>query len=329
MKNFNYGKPQSLEQVTAYLTKAPQGAYLMGGGTDLIGEIKEGLVEPEVVIDLKAIPGLAYIRKNPEGVVLGATTTIAEVAENPDVKSDYPALHEAAKVIASPQLRNVGTVGGNLCQRPRCWYYRDAAVLCNKKGGSKCYAEKGRNKYHAIFAGGICSAVSPSDLAPALIALEAKFVLVTPKGELVVPAADFYVPPIVNVKKETILTGQDVLKEVRLPPPKKNERSSFLKFTERGSWDFAVVSAAVWFSGGNSIRDIRIVCGGVAPIPWRLRTAETALKGAGPSEVRIRAAAAKAAAEAVPLSENGYKVDLLKAVVADAVLKAFKSASRG
>ncbi|MBM3294093.1 MAG: xanthine dehydrogenase family protein subunit M [Candidatus Aminicenantes bacterium] len=328
MRNFNYAKPKSLGQVTSFLAASPQGAHLMGGGTDLVGEIKEGLVVPEVVIDLAAVPGLADIKKGPDGLAVGATATIAQIAGHPDVKADYPVLHQAAAVIASPQLRNVGTVGGNLCQRPRCWYYRDAAVRCSKKGGSTCYAVKGRNKHHAVFAGGICWAVFPSDLAPALVALEARFVLASAAGERVVAAADFYAPPIVNVRKETVLNRGEILREVRIPPAQKGDRSAYRKFIERGSWDFAVVSAAVRMSGGSAIRDIRIVCGGVAPVPWRLRTAEDALKGAGASEPAIRAAAAKAAAEARPLAENGYKADVLVTVVTDAVLAAFKAPAR-
>lgn len=329
MRNFAYGRPSSLEQATAFLAKSPRGTFLMGGGTDLIGEIKEGLVLPEAVLDLKAVPGLASIRKTPEGLAIGALTTIAELSDSPEVKSDYPVLHEAARVVASPQLRNVGTVGGNLCQRPRCWYYRDASVRCTKKGGTKCFAEKGRNKYHAIFAGGICYAVFPSDLAPALVALDARFVLAAASGERTVAAADFYAPPIVNVRRETVLSGQEILREVRIPPAKKGDRSAYVKFIERGSWDFAVVSAAVWMTGGSAVRDIKIVCGGVAPVPWRLKKAEAALKGAGPSERAVRAAVSAAADEAAPLAENGYKVDVLKAVAADAVLKAFKAPARG
>jgi xanthine dehydrogenase YagS FAD-binding subunit len=329
MKTFHYGKPASIEQVTAFLAKVPNGVHLLGGGTDLIARMKEGLVDPDVLIDLKGIPGLAFIRKGADGTAIGATTTIAEAAADPAIALDYPVLHQAANVLASPQLRNVGTVGGNLCQRPRCWYFRDAAIPCSKKGGPKCYAENGRNRYHGLFAGGICYAVFPSDLAPALIALDAKIVLAAAQGEKAVAAAEFYTPPIVNVRKETILTGQEVVKEVRIPPAVKGARSAYVKFIERGSWDFAVVSAAVWMTGANSIRDIRVVCGGVAPVPWRLRTAEAALKGLGPSENAIRSAVAKAAAEASPLAENGYKVDVLKAVVTDAVLKAFQASARG
>ncbi len=244
MKDFQYGKPETLEQAAAFLSKGDANVFLMAGGTDLFGEIKEGIVKPAVVIDLKAVPGLAYIKKGKDGLAVGTLTTIADLAEDEGVQKDYRALHEAAKAVASPQLRNMGTVGGNLCQRPRCWYYRDASVVCSKKGGAKCYAEKGRNKYHAIFAGGFCWAVYPSDLAPALIALDAKVVLASAKGERTLPLAEFYAPPIVNVRKENVLSGQEVVKEVRVPPAKPNERSAYLKFIERGSWDFAVVSAA-------------------------------------------------------------------------------------
>ncbi len=320
MKSFQYGTPASLGQAAAFLAKGNPNVCLMAGGTDLLGEIKEGLIEPDVVIDLKAIPGLAYIKKDKDAVAIGALTTVAELADDATVKQDYRVLHEAAKSVGSPQLRNMGTVGGNLCQRPRCWYYRDARVVCNKKGGSRCYAANGLNKYHAIFAGGICYAVFPSDLAPAFIALDAKAVIASPEGERTIPLAAFYAPPIVNVRRENLLSGQDILKEIRVPLIEKKAQSAYLKFIERGSWDFAVVSAAVKaVLSGSTIEDIRIVCGGVAPVPWRLTVAEEALKGKSLSEAAAYKAAAKAAAEARPLAENGYKVDLLTAIVARAV----------
>jgi xanthine dehydrogenase YagS FAD-binding subunit len=325
VKNFEYGKPASIEQALAFLNKEAPGVFLMGGGTDLLGEIKEGIVSPAVVLDLKAIPGLAGIRKEKDTLVIGAAASVADVADDAEIAGLFPVLHQAAAVVASPQLRIMGTVGGNLCQRPRCWYYRDAAILCTKKGGSKCYAEKGRSAYHAIFAGGFCWSVYPSDLAPALIALGAQVVLATMEGDRSVPLSRFYAPPIVNVRKENVLTGREILKEVRVPLPKPGDKSAYIKFIERGAWDFAVVSAAVWASAsGNSVRDIRIVCGGVAPIPWSLAAAEDALRGGRASEASIRQAAAKAAAQAAPLKENGYKVDLLKTIVTDAVLKALR-----
>jgi len=247
-------------------------------------------------------------------------TTIAELIEDPIIKQDYPGLIEAARVLASPQLRNIGTVAGNLCQRPRCWYYRDIQVVCSKKGGTKCYAENGRNKYHAIFGGGICYAVHPSDLAPALLSLDAKVAIVSPQGERSVPLAEFFTPPIVNVRKENILTDQEVIKEVRVPLTQKSQKSTYLKFFERGSWDFAVVSVAAKASmSGSTIQDIRIFCGGVAPIPWRLRKAEDGLKGRAASESAARQAAKAALAEARPLAENGYKVELLETILARAV----------
>ena len=320
MKNFQFGKPASLAQVVSFLGKGKGTTVMISGGTDLLDELKEGTVVPDTVIDLKSIPGLTYIKKDKDGVAVGALTTIVELIDDPIIKQDYPALCDAAKVVASPQLRNVGTLGGNLCQRPRCWYYRDIHVLCSKKGGTKCYAENGRNKYHSIFGGGICWAVHPSDLAPALVALDAKVTIVSAQGERSVPLAEFFTPPIVNVRKENILTGQEVVKEVRLPPAQKTDKSAYLKFIERGSWDFAVVSAAVKANmSGGTIRDIRVVCGGVAPIPWRLKKADDALKGRAASEPAARQAARAALAEARPLQENGYKVALLETIVARAV----------
>jgi len=320
MNDFKYGQPASLEQAAAFLARGSANAFLMGGGTDLLGEIKDGIVKPEVVIDLRTIPGLAYIKKDKDALAIGALTTLADIASDPMIAGEYRVLHEAANAAASPQLRNMGTVGGNLCQRPRCWYYRNAETLCNKKGGTQCFAEKGRNKYHAILAGGLCYAVNPSDLAPALIALDAKAVIASAKGDRTVPLAEFYTPPIVNVRKENVLGPGDIIREVRIPLAKPGDKSAYVKFTERGGWDFAVASAAVKASmSGSSMASVRIVCGGVATVPWRLKAAEDTLKGARPTEAAAKQAAAKALAGAQPLAENGYKVDILKAVVGQAV----------
>jgi xanthine dehydrogenase YagS FAD-binding subunit len=323
VKSFNYAKPKSLEQVTAYLAKGLPGVRLMGGGTDLLGEIKEGTAAPEVVIDLKALPGLAYIRRDGDAIAIGATTTVAELAEDAGIRLEYPGLSQAANVVASPQLRNMGTVGGNLCQRPRCWYYRDAAVVCSKKGGSPCFAADGRNKYHALFGGGDCYAVHPSDLAPVLIAFEAMVVLADAAGEKLVPLEIFYAPPAADVRKETILTDKQILREVRIPLPKQGEKSSYIKFIERGAWDFAVVSAAVRIAPGG--QGIRVVCGGVGTVPWRLVALEGVLKGGRFAEAAVREAVAAAVKSAAPLAENGYKVDILKTVAVEAILKAVQS----
>jgi xanthine dehydrogenase YagS FAD-binding subunit len=248
-------------------------------------------------------------------------TSVADLAENTTIKNDYPGLREAALSLATPQLRNVGTTGGNLCQRPRCWYYRDPEILCRKKGGSKCFAFKGRNKYHAIFGGGICYVVYPSDLAPALISLDAEVSISSPRKEKTIPLADFYILPQVNVRRENILEPGEILKEIRIPPAKSGEKSSYHKIKERGTWDFALVSAAVKGTVSYGVfKDIKIVLGGVAPIPWRLLKAEEMIKGKKVTQDLLKQAAREALKEAKPLEENGYKKDLAEAAVCRAAL---------
>jgi len=321
MKDFKIAQPQTMEQVTSLFAEKREGYYLMAGGTDILDEIKSGTVEPEVVVDLKSIPNLSYIRKEKDGVHIGTMTTVAELVEDSIIKSDYAALHQAALSLATPQLRNVGTVGGNLCQRPRCWYYRDPEVFCVKKGGTKCFAFKGRNKYHAIFGGGVCYIVYPSDLAPALIALDAEISISSPKKDKAVPLQDFYVLPQVNARKENILEPGEVVREIKIPLAKSGEKSAYLKLKERGTWDFALVSAAVKANiSGGVFNDIKIILGGVAPIPWRLEKAENLIKGNKVSEEMLRAAAREALKEARPLEENGYKVELAEAAVYRAAL---------
>ncbi len=321
MKKFELAEPQNLEQVTAYLAKGRGGVFLMAGGTDLTGEIKEGTVEPEVVIDLRTIPDLTSIKKDKDGTRIGALTTIAALAADPMIARDYPVLNQAANLIGSPQLRNMGTVGGNLCQRPRCWYYRNVDVVCRKKGGSRCFAFRGRNKYHAIIGGGVCYIVYPSDLAPALISLSAEAITSSPRGGRTLPLADFYALPSVNVRRENVLERDEVIREIKIPPAQKDDRSAYAKFIERGSWDFAVVSAAVKGTvSGKKFKDIRIVLGGVAPIPWRLLKAEQALKEKRLSQEGVRAAAREALQEARPLEENAYKKDLVEVVLGRTVM---------
>ncbi len=321
MKNFSLAEPRTVEQVTAFLSERREKSFLLAGGTDLLGEIKDEIIEPEVVVDLKSIPNLSYIRKEKDGVHIGAMTALAELVENPLIKNDYPGLHEAAKSVATPQLRNMGTVGGNLCQRPRCWYYRDPQVKCRKKGGSKCFAFRGRNKYHAIFGGGPCYIVHPSDLAPALISLDAKITIVAPKGEKTIPLADFYVLPRVNVRQENILNLDEVVREIRIPYSRSGEKSTYYKLKERGAWDFALLSAAVkGVVSGGVFRDIRIVLGGVAPVPWRLEKAENMIRGKVATEELLRQAAREALKEARALKDNGYKKDLLEVVLSRAAL---------
>jgi xanthine dehydrogenase YagS FAD-binding subunit len=326
MNNFRWAEPQSVEQAIALLAMGQEKTHLIAGGTDILTEIKEGVVDPDIVVDLRTIPGLSDIKKEKDGVHIGALTTVAELAADPIIKQDYPGLQQAATSIATPQLRNVGTVGGNLCQRPRCWYYRDVQIVCRKKGGSQCYAYRGRNKYHAIYGGGICYIVFPSDLAPMLIALDSQAAISSPRGEKAIRLADFYALPSKNVRRENILAPDELLREVRVPLAKKGEKSAYLKLEERGTWDFALVSAAVWGSvSGKSLNDLKIVLGGVALIPWRLEKAETALKGKRLTEELIRQATRTALQDARPLEENGYKKALVETAVSRALLSLIQS----
>ncbi len=321
MKDFKIAEPQTIDQVNSLTIDKKDKYYLMAGGTDLLTEIKDEIIGPEFLVNLKSIPDLSYIKKEKNGVRIGALTSLTRLAEDPLIKNEYPALHEAANSIATPQLRNMGTAGGNLCQRPRCWYYRDPQVKCLKKGGSRCFAFRGKNKYHAILGGGLCYIVHPSDLAPALIALDAEISINSPKGDKTIPLASFYILPKVNVRKENILESNEVLREIKIPLVKKGEKSTYSKFIERGAWDFAVVSAAVKGTVSRGIfRDITIVLGGVAPVPWRLTKAENIIKGKKVTEDLVRDAAREALKEAKPLDDNGYKKELVETVLYRAVL---------
>jgi xanthine dehydrogenase YagS FAD-binding subunit len=321
MREFKFAQPQSIDQVTTLLAQEKTACFLMAGGTDLLDEIKNKIIAPDVLIDLKSVPGISAIKQDKKHVAIGAMTTVADLALNPIIQENFPGLVEAALSLASPQLRNVGTVGGNLCQRPRCWYYRDTDTICRKKGGSRCYALRGRNKYHAIFGGGMCSIVHPSDLAPALISLDAEVTVSGPPGKKdVLKLEDFFALPQDNVRKENVLERNQILTEIRIPLPKNGTQCTYYKFKERNTWDFAVVSAAVnGIKSGNAFQDIKIVCGGLAPIPWRLRKAEDFIKGKAISEEIIRQGAKEALKDARPLEENAYKIDLVEAVLLTAI----------
>ncbi|MEW5901061.1 MAG: xanthine dehydrogenase family protein subunit M [Acidobacteriota bacterium] len=321
MKNFVWAEPRSVEQVLALLGQGDKKIALMAGGTDLFTEIKESVVEPDIVVDLNGVRGLSYIKKDKDSVHIGALTTLAALAGDSVIRTDFPGLHEAAESLATPQLRNVGTVAGNLCQRPRCWYYRDGLSVCRKKGGSQCFAAKGRNKYHAIFGGGICHIVYPSDLAPMLIALDAEVAISTPRGDKNMPLAEFYALPSKNVRRENVLGPDEIVREVKIPLAKKGDKSAYVKLRERGTWDFALASAAVkGVLSGKSLNGLKIVLGGVAPIPWRLEKAEKALQGKKLSGTLVKEASRTALQEARPLQENGYKVKLAEAAISRALL---------
>ena len=323
MKAFEHISPVSLENAVSFLTDDREEAVVIAGGTDLVTEMKDRIAAPDRVVNLKSIPGLDALRFDPkEGLRVGALVTLSRLDEDAVVREKYRALAEGAAAAASPQIRHQGTIGGNVCQRPRCPYYRDPALYCYKRGGGVCYSEKGENRYHAIFGGGPSYFVHPSDTAPALVALEATAVVIGSKGRREIPFEEFFVLPEDDLSRECVLEPNEILAEIRIPSPAPDTRSAYVKASQRGCWDFALVSAAcVVEMEGDYCKRARIVLGGVAPKPWRVPAAERLLVGSELDEKTARAAARKALEGAKPLSGNAYKVPLGEAIVHRSILQ--------
>lgn len=321
MRKFSLVQPENLKELVAFLAKADGQSALLAGGTDLFSLLKNEILNPEIVVDISGLKELIGLRQEKETIRIGALTTINELASSPLLQKSLQGLKQAAQSIGSPQLRNVGTVGGNLCQRPRCWYFRDPLFQCRKKGGSRCFALNGRNKYHAIFGGGLCNIVHPSDLAPSLISLEAKIRITSKEGEKEMPLADFFALPSLSLRQENKLQPGEVLTEVIVPKPAAQLKSTYIKFTERGSWDFALVSvAAAAEVQGAILKRPKFVLGGVAPVPWRLTSFEQMIEGKKMDEKTAAGAALEALKEARPMSENAYKVDLASVLLTRATM---------
>jgi xanthine dehydrogenase YagS FAD-binding subunit len=311
---FAYARPRSLRQALALLedgTSAP-----LAGGTDLLGCMQDGVAHPKQLVSLSALPELGVLEARLDGSLrLGALTPLAVVAAHPVVRERFPVLARAAASVGSPQLRNQGTLGGNLLQRPRCWYFR-GEFTCLRKGGDSCYAQDGRNARHAILGGGTCVMVHPSDTAPALVALEAVARLAGPRGRRRVPVAELFVGPDRDVRRETVLRPGELLVEVEVPAPAPGTRSAYDKARARGSFDFALCGAAVALGLREGlVTRARVVLTGVAPVPWRARGAEQMLEGHPLDAERIAAASGAAVARAEALSENGYKVAMTRGLV--------------
>ncbi|MBI4482212.1 MAG: xanthine dehydrogenase family protein subunit M [Acidobacteria bacterium] len=329
MKSFVNVNPKSLDEAVAVLDRArAQGkkAALAGGGSDLLGMLKDHLVQPDLVVNLKSISGLEGVHREGERVRIGALTTLDEIARHPLLVERYAALAQAAGLAASPQIRNVGTLGGNVNQRPWCHYFRQG-FPCFKNGGKMCYAVAGENQFHALFGGGPAFIVHPSDTAPALVALEAEFKVMGPSGAKIIPAEKYFILPREDVLRENVLGENEILAEVILPAAPSGLRSTYLKIRDRQAWDHAIVSigAALEWEGGRC-RKARLVLGGVAPIPWRVPNAERLLEGKSLGEALARQVAEAALAGAQPLAKNGYKVPLAKATVRRAVLSLLPAA---
>ena len=330
MRPFQYAEPQTLSAAVDLLTaaEAPD-ARIIAGGSDLLDEVKEGIIAPDRVVSLAAVPGLAGIAETEDsGWSLGAMTTIAALAGHPAIRDDYTALAEAAAGLATPQIRNVGTLGGNLNQRPRCWYYRHPLIPCLKKGGDRCYALPGNTKYLCVTGGDRCYIVHPSDTAVALAVFDAQGEITGAEGSRTLPLGDYFLSPAVDVTRETVLQPGEILTRITLPPPAalgaagQPPRSLYIKAREREAGDFALVSVAARLAVADGvIEQAAVALGGVAPIPYRAGAVEEYLQGKAVSAVDAAYAGSLALPDARPMTNNGYKVTMANNLVKQAVAR--------
>jgi len=313
---------KTVEEAVSLLEGYHGEAKIIAGGIDLLGLMKNEVLSPAVLVNIKNIPLLNGIEENSEGLKIGALARIHDIEQSPVVRETYPLLHEVAHSIGSPQIRNMATLGGNLCQEVRCWYYRRSpatgiSFICRrKKEGKPCYAVNGENENHAIFGEGECVAISSSDMATGLFSLDARINTMSSKGERMIPIRDFYTPLGHVLEPDEIITGVSVPKVM----PRTKQR--FLKFRPRKAIDFSTVSvSSVITSVNGSIRDARIVVGGVSPLPYEAAAAEQILIGESMKETIVEKAAEAAVRDAMPLSKNGYKVPLVKALIKRSILE--------
>jgi xanthine dehydrogenase YagS FAD-binding subunit len=313
MQPFDYLRPETTADALRLLDRETRP---LAGGTDLLPLMKEELFAPARLIDIKRLADLdGEIRQDVDSLAIGALTPLAEIEESGLIQAHAPALAEAAGLAASPQIRNMATIGGNLLQRPRCWYFRDHEVPCWLKGGNDCPAATGENRSHAIFDESVCQAVHPSDLATALVSLDAAVELRGPGGDRTVPIEHFFSPPTDDRRRETTLEPDELVRGVRIPV-RSGDRGVYLKAMERKAWAFALVGIAVRLElDGNEIRDARVALGGVAPVPHRAHDAESVLTGNSPGREIFERAAEAALAGARPLAHNAYKIPLAKTLI--------------
>jgi xanthine dehydrogenase YagS FAD-binding subunit len=313
MKNFTYLQPKTLEEAGKLLMSKGMMSIPYAGGTDALGLMKDDIITPDQLVNLKKITNLNKIEFQAGiGLKIGALTTITEIAENDIIKEKYPVLHQAAGEVASPQLRNVGTIGGNLCQRPRCAYFRED-FNCIRKGGDICYAYSGENKLHCVIGGDPCYIVHPSDLAVALLALDARIKIHSGKKSRTVAIQEFFILPEQDFMRENILKDGEIITEIQIDEQPPNTKSGYSKMKERAVWDFAVVSvAAVVQKNGNSLLGGRIAFGGVAPIPWQEERINRKLNGLIINEKSIDEVSQMALVDADPLEMNAYKIALTR-----------------
>ena len=321
MPNMELYQPVVLEDALAIAERLGDPGWLVGGGQDTYGWLKDRAKSTDALIDLSGIESLRGVRQDGDTLEIGALTTLTEVASDPMIREHFSLLTDAAAVVASPQIRNIGTLGGNVSQDVRCWYYR-RGLSCYRAGGNLCYADtpQGMNREHALFEGSRCVAAGASDTAPALVALNASMVIRNSSGEREVSAEDFFVSPARDILNTTIMRPGDILTAIRLPTDWRDATFYFEKVADRNVWDFSLVNVAAAFRlDGDTIADASIVCGAVQTTPRRLRNVENAVRGMSKDSATAEAVAPMAAAGARALAHNGFKIPLMQNLVKRAI----------
>ena len=324
MRPFEYASPTTKEQALGLLGTTWGQAEVLAGGTDLLSLMKDDVVHPRRLVNIKQIKEMSGVSVTPKGLRIGALTTLAELADNVNVVKDYPALAEAINDAASPQIRNMATIGGNLCQRPRCWYFRGGYGLLGMKDG-KSLIPNGDNRYHAILGGGPAYFVSASSLGPALVALGARVTLKSGTGSRTIPVEQFFVVPQNDKMREIALKPHEILTEIVIPTTRGRNATHEIRQREAVDWPLATASVHLSMDG-SSIVHARVILGHVAPTPWAAKKAEALLAGKQPSDDLIQQAAEAAVDGAQPLSDNAYKVQLTRVAVKRALMEATQRA---
>ena len=319
-KHLEYFNAKTIDEAVSLLDEYKE-AKIIAGGVDLVRLMRNGVIAPKVLVNIETIPDLAYIIEDAEGLKIGALATITDIKTSPIIRDKYNLLTQAAHSVAAPQIRNMVTIGGDLCQAVRCWYYTLSPVtgrsfFCYRKGGTHCYAVAGDNRYHAIFGDNECHAAFSSDMAPALSALQAKVKIASPGRERTIPLEELYMP------LGNILKPNEMITELRVPTPKPSTKQRYLKFRIRRAIDPAISSVATAITmGADRVSSARIVLGAVAPSPYRSVEAEEILKGNVITESLAETAAKRAMSKATPLRMNAYKVAITQTLVKRAIIE--------
>jgi xanthine dehydrogenase YagS FAD-binding subunit len=317
MPEMSLYQPVSVEDAIGIANQFAERGWLVGGGQDTYGWLKDRAKSADALIDLKGIESMRGVKETADGIEIGALVTLTEITKDPIIKERYSLLAQAAGRVASPQIRNVGTIAGNVSQDVRCWYYR-RGLNCYRAGGNLCYADtpEGMNREHAIFNASRCVAVTPSDTGPALVALEAQMVINSASGQRVVPAEEFFVGPNLDIRNTTVLRDGDILTAVRIPAKWANAQFYFEKVADRNSWDFSLVSISAAMRVNNGvIEDSRLVVGAVQATPRRLTEVEQAIRGKARNDSTAESIGTMASRDANPLNYNHFKMPLMDNLV--------------